>query len=179
MNEKILIAYTSQGGATAGVAEAIGKTLTDQGISVDVRPVDAVADLSPYRAAVLGSAIHSGKWLPEALAFVAHNQAALRRMPTATFQVCMMLATQIEQYRKMVPEWMAPVRAQIRPLSEASFAGALWPNRYPKLSDKLGLRIFLATIKLPAGDYRDWDAIHTWAGALPRLLCPSPVKEAG
>jgi menaquinone-dependent protoporphyrinogen oxidase len=178
MNEKILIAYATQGGATAGVAEAIGQVISAQGLAADVRPIDAVSDLTPYHAAVLGSAIHSGKWMPGALAFVERHQAVLRRMPTATFQVCMMLATQIEQYRKMVPEWMAPVRAQIRPLSEASFAGALWPNRYPKFSDKLGLRIFLATIKLPAGDYRDWDAIHAWAGGLPRVLCTSPVSEA-
>jgi hypothetical protein len=91
-------------------------------------------------------------------------------MPTAVFQVCMMLATGSEQYRRMAPEWLAPQRAMIRPAAEWSFAGALWPDRYPKLTDKLGLRIFLAVIKLKAGDYRNWDAIRTWAESLPPLL---------
>jgi hypothetical protein len=35
----------------------------------------------------------------------------------------------------------------------------------------MGLRIFLASIKLKAGDYRNWDAIRTWAEGLRPLLC--------
>lgn len=163
MNNRILVTYASQGGSTVGVAEAIGKALSANGTTVDVRPVHEVTDLAPYIAVVIGSAVHSGKWMPEAAAFVSRNEKALRRMPTAIFQVCMMLATGNEQYRRMAPEWLAPLRAQIRPVAEGSFAGALWPNQYAKLSEKLGLRIFLATIKLPPGDYRDWDAIHAWA----------------
>ena len=71
----------------------------------------------------------------------------------------------------MAPEWLAPLRAQIQPVAEGSFAGALWPNQYAKLSEKLGLRIFLATIKLKAGDYRDWDAFHAWAENIRQVLC--------
>ena len=170
MNAKILITYASQGGATAGVAKAIGQALFAKGAAVEVRPVDTVTDLSPYQAVVIGSAVHSGKWMPEAMEFVERNHSSLRRIPTAIFQVCMMLATGSEQYQRMAPEWMAPLRAQIRPVAEGSFAGALWPNRYPKLSDKLGLRIFLAVIKLKEGDYRDWDAIRAWAESLRPML---------
>jgi menaquinone-dependent protoporphyrinogen oxidase len=166
MNDRMLVAYASQGNSTAGVAEAIGQTLSANGSVVDVRPVKAVDSLSPYRAVVIGSAVHSGKWLPEALAFVERNQHTLHQIPTAVFQVCMMLATSNQQYKRMVPDWLDPLRAQIKPVAEGSFAGALWPNQYPKFSEKLGLRIFLATIKLKAGDYRDWDAIHTWAESL-------------
>ncbi len=170
MNNRILVTYASQGGSTAGIAEAIGQALSTNGTGVDVRPVNEVADLSPYQAAVIGSAVHSGKWMPEALAFVDRNQDTFRRKPTAVFQVCMMLATSSEQYRRMVPDWLAPLRAQILPVAEGSFAGALWPNHYARLSEKLGLRIFLAAIKLQAGDYRDWDAIHAWAESLRPLL---------
>jgi menaquinone-dependent protoporphyrinogen oxidase len=166
MNDKILVTYASQGGSTAGVAEAIGQALSANGISVDVLPVKEVANLEQYRAVIIGSAIHSGKWMPEAMEFIKRNQNRLRRMPTAAFQVCMMLATSNEQYKRMVPDWLAPVRAQISPVAETSFAGAVWPNQYAKLSEKLGLRIFLATIKLSAGDYRNWDAIHAWAKSL-------------
>lgn len=170
MNATILVTYASQGGSTAGVAESIGQALTSKGARVEVRPVQEVTDLSPYQAVVIGSAIHSGKWLPEALAFVERNQTALRRIPTAVFQVCLTLATHDEQYQRMAPEWLAPIRGMIRPAAEGSFAGALWPGRYAKLSEKLGLHIFLAVIKLKAGDYRDWDAIRTWAEGLYPVL---------
>ena len=132
--------------------------------------IQEVTDLRSYRAVVIGSAVHSGKWMPEALAFVEGNQNTLRQMPTAVFQVCMMLATSSEPYWRMVPDWLAPLRAQIQPAVEGSFAGALWPNKYSKLSEKLGLHIFLAAIHLKAGDYRDWDAIRTWAENLRPVL---------
>ncbi len=170
MDPKILVAYASQAGSTAGVAEAIGQALARNGIPVDVRPINAVGDLSPYRAVVLGSAIHTGEWLPEAQAFVQRHQEALRRIPTALFQVCMMMAAGSEQYQHMTDGWFEPAAAAVHPVAKKSFAGALVLNRYPKLSDRLGLRIFLATIKLKPGDYRDWDAIRGWAKSLQPLL---------
>lgn len=171
MNNTVLVTYASQGGATAGVAEAIGRALTETGACVDVLPVDSVGDLNGYNAVVIGSAVHSGKWMPEMVAFVERNQNHLRRVPTAAFQVCMMLATGSETYRRMVQDWFAPLHAYIRPAGEASFAGALWPDTYPRLSEKLGLRIFLAAIKLKAGDCRDWEAIHAWARQMSLVLC--------
>ncbi len=102
--------------------------------------------------------------------FVGRNEKALRKLPTAIFQVCMMLATSNEQYKRMVPDWLDPLRLQIKPVAEGSFAGALWPDQYSKFSEKMGLRIFLASIKLKAGDYRNWDAIRAWAESLRPLL---------
>lgn len=171
MNHKILVTYASQGGSTEGVAQAIARTLAADGTGVDLRPVSEVTDLSPYQAVVIGSAVHSGKWMPEAAAFVERHQQALRRMPTAVFQVCLMLATGNEQYKQMVPGWLSALDARIGPVAKGSFAGALWPDRYSKLSDKLGLRIFLAAVKLKAGDYRDWNAINTWAERVAPRLC--------
>src|SRR5690242_18986036 len=105
MNDRILVTYATQGGSTAGVAEGIGQTLSTNGTIVDVRPIKEVTDLRAYRAVVIGSAVHSGKWMPEAMAFVEGNQNTLRQMPTAVFQVCIMLAASDEQYQRMVPDW--------------------------------------------------------------------------
>ena len=92
MSNKILVAYASAAGSTAGVAEAIGKTLVESGAQVEVRPMKDVNDLAPYQAVVAGSAIRDGKWLPEAIQFVQNHQAALARKPFAAFLVCMTLA---------------------------------------------------------------------------------------
>ena len=64
MSEKILVTYASRLDSTAGVAEAIGQTLTDLGAQVDVRRMQDVTDLTSYSAVVAGSAIRGKRWLP-------------------------------------------------------------------------------------------------------------------
>jgi menaquinone-dependent protoporphyrinogen oxidase len=77
MPNKILVAYASRTGSTVGVAQAIGKTLAEDGLEVDVLPMKDIRDLAPYRAVVAGSAIQGGRWLPEAMQFVQTHQKAL------------------------------------------------------------------------------------------------------
>ncbi len=170
MNGRVLVAYASQHGATAGVADAIGKTLAEGGAAVDVRPMKEVKDLTPYQAVVAGSAIHGGKWLPEAMEFVQAHQGDLSRMPTGIFLVCMTLASTTSPYRDRVADWLQPVRALVKPVAEGLFAGTLLYKNYG-LVEGLGMRIFGATIRVAEGDYRDWAAIRAWAeSARPLLL---------
>src|SRR5512139_4097072 len=98
MPDKILVTYASRAGSTAGVAEAIGQTLTESGAQVDVRPMQDVTDLAPYRAVVAGSAVQDRQWLPEAMQFVRTHRAELNQKPFAAFMVCMTMATKNEKY---------------------------------------------------------------------------------
>src|SRR5512136_820817 len=92
MANKILVAYASRTGFTAGVAEAIGKTLAESGAQVEVHRIQDIQDLTPYQAVVAGSAIRGAQWLPEAMQFMQTHQAALARKPFAAFLVCITLA---------------------------------------------------------------------------------------
>jgi menaquinone-dependent protoporphyrinogen oxidase len=166
---KILIAYASRKGSTAGVADEIGKQLAASGASVDVRPMKDVSDLGGYGAVVLGSAINGGKWLPEAVKFVQDNQSKLSRMPTALFLVCMMMASPKEQDRAMVEPYLDPIRALVKPVAEARFAGALDPSKHSFVKG-IGLRFFLSYLKVSPGDYRDWAAVRAWADSTRPLL---------
>lgn len=168
-NDKILVAYASRNGSTAGVAESISQQLAAGGAAVELRQIKDVTDLSGYRAVVLGSAVQSGAWLPEAVEFVQNNQAALRAIPTAYFLVCMMAVKTDEQSRNFVAAYLEPVRQLVKPVAEGRFTGALFPSKY-SFFEGLGLRIFLAYLKLKPGDYRDFDAVRAWAGTLPPLL---------
>ena len=171
MPEKILVTYTSRTGTTTGVAEAIGNTLTENGARVDVIPMEEVRDLTPYKAVIAGSAINAGQWLPEAMAFVHAHQGELKTKPFAIFTVCMTMAmSHPERYRKGVEEWVLPVRALVKPVSEGYFAGRLDISQIRSFSDRLKFRLSVWTGFWKEGDHRDWKAIKTWAGEVGSLL---------
>ena len=171
MSKKVLVTYASRTGTTAGVAQAIGETLAESGAEVDVMPVDEVKELATYGAVVAGSAIQEGQWLPEALQFIQENEAALNHKPFAAFLVCITMAMSgADNYRQAVVEWMQPVRARVRPVSEGLFAGALDIDRIPSLGNRLKFRLAVLSGVLKEGDHCDWDAIHEWASTLPPLL---------
>ena len=173
MSDKILVAFASEGGATAGVAEAIGKSLAESGAQVEVRRMSDVKDLTPYGAVVAGSAIHAGQWLPEAMQFMRTHQAALRRKPFAAFLVCMTLAMpKGQEYRPAVAAWLEPVRALVKPVSEGLFAGTLDLSKVPSFGDRLKFRLSVRMGVWSEGDHRDWNAVRAWAKSLPPLLAP-------
>ena len=171
MNNKILVTYASGTGSTAGVAEAIGKTLADNGSQVDVLPMNDVKDLTQYQAVVAGSAVQAGKWLPEAMQFIRVNQQQLARKPFASFLVCMTLAMpKADEYRAHVATWMDPVNAMVRPVSQGLFAGALDTRKIPSFGDRLKFRMSVMMGVWKEGDHRDWKAIQSWASTLaPKL----------
>ena len=170
MTDKILVTYASQTGSTVGVAEAIGKTLAESGVQVDVRPMEEVNDLAPYRAVVAGSAIQGKKWLPEAMQFMHTHRAALARKPFAAFLVCMTLVIGDGKYRQEVVDFMSPVRALVRPVSEGLFAGVLDIKKVPSFSDRLKFRLSVIFGVWSEGDHRDWEAIRNWAESIRPLL---------
>lgn len=172
MANKVLITYASRAGSTAGVAEFIGKTLTESGLEVEVLSMQDVQDLSPYQAVVAGSAIQRQKWLPEATRFIQRHKEALARKPVATFMVCMTLAMKNEQWREEadVEAWLDPVRRVVHPVSEGYFAGALDISKIPSWVDRVKFRVSVMLGIWSEGDHRDWAKIEAWARALPAKL---------
>jgi len=171
MNKKVLVTYASRFGSTEGVAQAISRTLSENGLMADVVPMRDVRDLSAYDAVVAGSAINGGAWLPEAMQFMQANKSELCKKPFAAFLVCMTLSMRnAEQYRGHVATWLDPVRALVRPVSEGLFAGALDIGKIPSFSDRLKFRLSVLFGVWKEGDHRDWNAIRQWAMDLKPVL---------
>ncbi len=157
MNDKILIAYASKCGSTGEVAEAIGKTLCEQGASVDVKPAKDVISLDGYSRVIIGSAVRMGQWLPAATNFVKAQQAALEKVPTAIFSVHTGNIGDDEASHQARVAYTVPVRQLITPQAEAFFAGKMELAKLSFLD-----RMIIKAMKGQDEDLRDWDAIRAW-----------------
>jgi menaquinone-dependent protoporphyrinogen oxidase len=163
---KVLIAYASAAGSTAEVAEAIGKTLREQGTTVDVRRAKEAGDLGGYDAVVLGTGVRAGRTYAEAAKFLETHQSALTTMPVAGFVVCLTMKEKTDENCRQAEGYldaMFEAVPGVQPVHKGMFAGNLDYARLPWL---LG-QILKWMKKEPGGDYRDWDAIRDWAANLP------------
>jgi menaquinone-dependent protoporphyrinogen oxidase len=161
MDDRVLVAYATKAGSTAEVAAQIGVILSGRNLSVDVKPVASVTDITPYRAVILGSAIRVAKLLPEAITFIEQNREALQQIHFSAFILCMTLKDDNEENRQIVSAYLDPVRALVQPASEGMFAGVM---NYSKL--KWTDRLIIKFLKVGEGDFRKWDQINAWANAL-------------
>ena len=161
MTERILVAYATRYGSTAEVAEAIGEELRRSGADVDVRPVSEVRDLSPYRAAVIGSPIYMGKWLPEPQVFIEKNQNHLRTIPVAYFAVGLTVTDRSPEILRKAEASMDAVRMLVNPVEVGIFPGRLESSGL-SFTDRTIVKMIRAT----TGDFRDWGAVRAWAQAV-------------
>jgi menaquinone-dependent protoporphyrinogen oxidase len=161
MKKKVLVTYASKYGSTGGVAYAIGKELCSKDVATDVVLIKNAGNVGSYQGVVIGSAIYMGKWKSEAVDFVKKNSEILRQVPVAYFLVCMTLSRRTEKNQAEVLSYMDPiVKAvpEIKPVGMGTFAGALDYNNLSWLNKKI-----LKSKGTPEGDFRDWNAIRTWA----------------
>lgn len=191
MESKILVTYATNAGSTAEVADVIGEELARGGASVDVRRVDEVGSLEGYSALVLGAPMIAG-WHRAALGFLKRHQNALSKIPVAYFITCISLTQTDESQVDGVPVTVDPdlpkppkqpgklsfreryatpgnylrpaLRSapSVKPVSVGFFAGKL---------ELFRLNIFqmiFATLVTGGrtGDFRNWEAIRSWAANL-------------
>ena len=172
MDVQVLVAYATKYGATAEIAEKIGQVLREAGLHVDVLPVDRLSDLTPYKAVVLGSAVYVGQWRKDAATFLESNEKKLAERPVWLFSSGPTGEGDPVELMKgfRFPETLQPIADRIQPRDIAFFHGVL-DMKELSLAEKLVIK----GIKAPVGDFRDWDAINSWAVAIAEAL----KKELG
>lgn len=163
----VLIAYATAHGSTRGVAERIAGRLGEAGFAATVAPVDEAPDVGQHEAVVVGSALHSQAWLPEARRFVDANVEQLAQRPTWLFTVGTIgetssflprpIARLGSRLRKDSAE-LAGWRSAIGVRDHRYFAGAISPDHWSPVGN-----VVLRLLGGRHGDHRDWDDIDAWS----------------
>lgn len=167
MGKRVLVVYASKYGSTGGVADAIGKELCSKDVTSDVVLIKNADNIRSYQGAIIGSAIYMGKWMSEAIDFVKENRDVLCNVPVAYFLVGMTLARHPEK-RAEVLSYVDPILKavpEIKPVGIGTFAGAMDYNNLSWINKKI-----LRSKGTPEGDFRDWNAIRSWAMDIKRTL---------
>ncbi|MCA9918762.1 MAG: pentapeptide repeat-containing protein [Anaerolineales bacterium] len=168
MRKRILVAYASGSGSTREVAEIIAEEIESTGLMAIVQPVAQVETVSRYSGVILGSSIRVGRWLPEAVACLERIKDELSDKPIAYFTTCLTMADDTKESRDTVLEYMQPIlklTPNVTPVGLGLFAGSLDPQRQAILTNG------------PYGDFRDWDAIRTWAQKVSAVFLALPQNE--
>ena len=153
---KVIVAAASKHGATEGIARAIAERLGELGHDAEARAVEDVRDVAGIEALVLGSAIYAGSWMKEAVDFAERNADAFSSVPVWLFSSGP-LGTEVKDEEEQ-PRQLGELDRMLKPRDHRVFFGALDRS-------KLGFaeRMMVKAVKAPEGDFRDWNAIRTWA----------------
>jgi menaquinone-dependent protoporphyrinogen oxidase len=159
---KILITYATRAGSTTEVAAAIGESLSQRGLSIQLQPAKQMPSLDGCTAVIMGSAIRMGNWLPEALEFIKANQQELHHLPTALFTVHMLNSSNDTVSQTQRRAYLDKVRLLLGKPEEIYFQGKMDFARLSFLD-----RMVAKMVKSVETDNRDWQAIRAW---VPKIL---------
>jgi menaquinone-dependent protoporphyrinogen oxidase len=168
---RVLVTAASRHDATREIADAIAARLVNLGIDTVVQPIDLVASLDGYDAAVIGSAVYMGRWLQSAHDLITANATVLSSMPVWLFS-----SGPVGPEGHELPTYDAVDIPEMLTLSGArehrTFAGRLDRHRLSRLE-----RAATAFVHAPNGDCRDWTAIDDFADEIAASLQPLPPAD--
>ncbi|MEX0172083.1 flavodoxin domain-containing protein [Streptomyces sp. LMG1-1-1.1] len=156
MNPKrVLVAHGGKHGATAGIADEIGRTLRDDGFDAVVAPADTVTDVGDYDGVVLGGALYAGRWDGKARRCARRNADQLSRRPVWLFSSGP-VDSSAEQHDIPPVPGVARRMTSLGAREHITFGGAVTaetPGRIARSTVRHG----------KGGDFRDPARIRAWA----------------
>lgn len=192
---RILVVYGSRHGGTRGIAERIGETLRSRGLDAAVTAAGLVddRDVRTADAFVVGSGVYMGSWLDEALDFMRRYEAVLASRPLWLFSSGPLPGSSKDKaVADPIENALGPLdgpgsggRRKVEALSAETgpkdhhvFMGAYDPDAAAQNFAERFMKVFVRVMPavrdaLPAGDFRDWDAIERWAMQIADELAPT------
>jgi menaquinone-dependent protoporphyrinogen oxidase len=169
---RVLVVYATREGQTEKIARRLAAVLQAGGVGVELFDAEHPSrelDLERFGAALIGSPIRSGGYLPSIVRFVRDRRAFLARVPSAFFSVGLAIASRTGDGRaqtlRVVEKFVK--KTGWRPQRVELIAGALPYSKYNFL-----IRFVMRRIAAHEGgdtdtscdyEYTDWKAVDRFA----------------
>ena len=167
MSKKVLVTFGSKYGATAQIAEKIGQVLQEAGFDTKVVSTRTADKPAAYDAVVLGSSVYVGSWRKESAKYLRDN---LQELKTKAVWIFSSGPTGEGDPVELAQGWRVPKNLKvtidsIQPRDVTVFHGNVDVNKLSKLH-----KWMIEKVEAPVGDFRDWDAIISWAKSIADAL---------
>lgn len=166
---RVLVAYGSKRGGTAGLATMIGDALTNAGGDAIVLAADEVHDLAGVDAVIVAGGLYASRWHRDARRFVRRNAAALRELP-----VWLVSSGPLDDSAE---KQEIPPTKQVKKLADrigarghVTFGGSLAPDAKGFPASALA--------KTRSGDWRDPDHVCRWVATIVDQLHSASIGRA-
>ena len=161
----VLVAYASEHGSTAGLAQAIAKTLDDNGLRVTCVEASDVESLDPFDAVILGSAVYARRWRVEARRFLRRYAHELAERPFWVFS-----SGPIGDPAKDNAAWEEPARTMAKAIELGARDHVVFGGSVPEHPEGMMMRSMAKNTPPEYRDRRDWDAVRAWAEGIAETL---------
>lgn len=164
---RVLVAFASQNGSTAGIAEAIVTELRRAGFNADCRPAASITDLGAYGAVVLGSGVFLARRSADGGGFITRHAEALARRAVWLFSAGPIGAA--DPTPDGVPEpALTPVAMVARAIG-ARGSASFGTTR---------LQVAAYDGGVPRGEWDDLDRVRRWAASIAAELPAAGIARA-
>lgn len=154
---RVLVAYGSKRGGTAGLARMLGDELSAGGAEVVIADARRVQGIAGYDAVILGGALYANRWHRSARRFIRRFAGGLGTLPVWLFSSGPLDGTASESDIPPVRH-VAAAMERVGARGHMTFGGRLEP-------DARGFPAS-AMAKKNAGDWRDPEHVASWARAI-------------
>ncbi len=158
---RVLVAYGSERGGTAEIAERVAETLRAEGLEAEAVDASKVRRLDGYDAVVIGGALYAMQWHRDARRFALRHARALREREVYGFSSGP-LDDSASQRDIPPPPSVKQLLEHVGARSHVTFGGRLVPDARGVIASKMA--------NDHAGDWRDWPRIESWARRIAAAL---------
>ncbi|REK33560.1 MAG: flavodoxin [Actinobacteria bacterium] len=159
---RVVVSAASKHGSTAEIAAAIANRLREAGFTADVVEPGEIDGAGDFEAAVIGSAVYAGHWMPVAKEMVRTHSSRLLEVPVWLFS-----SGPVGEPPKPEEDPVDAVEMieLADPVEHRVFAGKIDPA-------KVGFaeKAIIKALRAPVGDYREWNVIEAWTDEIAAAL---------